>query len=228
MRINLIRHSATVANELGMPCGTVIDYPLSQIGIKIIEDLVRQGIYPKEPGVLYASALSRTVQTLNIIYPGKKIHQTAMLNERSFGEVELYTKEQFEEYNKEYNYGLQGIEEVNIDIQPKGGESTRQVIARAKRDWPILVDEFFDKGYELVTICSHGSFIRDMAYVYGLSEIGQLRGDFFLDNGKGVALDVEKKGDELKMKIVGYIGGEKPQDVLIDYINRYKNKASDN
>ena len=222
MKINIIRHSTTTANEEGLPCGVLVDYSLTSTGAKIIEDLVKQGIYPEDPGVLYASKMSRTVQTLNIIYPGKEVHQTPMLNERGFGEIEFYTKEQYDEYNSKTETGLDGYDEVNIDIQPKGGESTRQVIERAKRDWPKLIDEFYKNGYELVTICSHGAFIRDMAYAFGLSEIGKLRTDCFLDNGKGVTLDVEKNGDDLKMKIVGYIGGEKAKDVVIDYFNRYK------
>ncbi|MBR2577688.1 MAG: histidine phosphatase family protein, partial [Erysipelotrichaceae bacterium] len=75
MKINIIRHSTTLRNEEGLATGPGIDVPLSPKGIRIIEDLKAQGIYPEEPGVLYGSALSRTVETLNIIYPGRAVIQ---------------------------------------------------------------------------------------------------------------------------------------------------------
>ena len=88
MIINLIRHSTTAANELGILSGARIDLPLSPQGIRIIEDLIAQDIYPKDPGVIYASELKRAVETIQLIYPGREVIRRAILNERDFGDLE--------------------------------------------------------------------------------------------------------------------------------------------
>ena len=221
MRINIIRHSITARNEQGLATGPGIDISLSPAGIRMIEDLKAQGIYPEDPGVLYGSALRRTVETLNIIYPGREVIQRAWLNERDHGILEFMDRAEYDEYLKT-QAGLSGMIDDNIDWAPENGESTGQVVERARRDFPKLVDEFIAKGYDLVTICSHGAFIRDMLHAFDVPVFGEIRSDTFLDNGKGVKLDVEKDGDGLTMKVVGLIGGERPEDVLINYMEKYK------
>ena len=223
MIINLIRHSTTITNELGLPSGVSDDQPLSETGVKIIEDLKAQNIYPEEPGELYGSPLKRSYQTLEVIYPGKEVHKSPYLLERNFGILERMSKEEFAEYCKDHfppDNGQESEEEL-ADI-PEGGESTLMVIERTRRDFPKLVDEFIEKGYDLVTICGHGAYIRDMAHAFGLPVMGALRGDAFLDNGKGVTLDVKRTEDGLDMNIIGCIGGETVEDVVIDYMKRYK------
>ncbi len=222
MKIKIIRHSTTLRNEEGLATGPGIDVPLSPTVIKIIEDLKAQGIYPEEPGVLYGSALSRTVETLNIIYPGREVIQRACLNERDHGILEFMNREEYDRYLYEQDF-FKNMRDTDLDWAPEGGESTRQVIERARRDMPKLVDEFIENGYDLVTICGHGAYIRDMFHAFGVPELGEIRSDAFLDNGKGVTLNVEKKGDDdLKMEVVGIIGGKTIKDVQIDYINRYR------
>ena len=221
MRINIIRHSTTKRNEEGLATGPGLDVPLSPRGIKIIKDLKAQGIYPEEPGALYGSALSRTVETLNIIYPGREVTQRACLNERNHGILEFMEKEEYHKWLYEEG-GYEGMSDKDLDWAPPGGESTRQVMERAKRCFPKLVDEFIEKGYDLVTICTHGAFIRDMFCAYNVPVLGEIRADAFLDNGKGVTLEVEKDGDDIRMEVVGAIGGDTVKDVLIDYMSRYK------
>ena len=224
MRINLIRHSTTSANEEGLVSGCRVDRSLSPQGIKIIEDLKAQGIYPEDPGVLYASGMKRAIETIQLIYPGREVHKRPGINERDFGDLEYYTREEALEYNRTHPWMHADSSEADedLDYKPNNGESTREVIERTKREFPKLVDEFIEKGYDLVTICGHGAFFRDMAYAYKLPVLGGLGPDKFLDNGKGVKLEVEKDGDDLDIKIVGFIGGEKAEDVLINYITRYK------
>ena len=221
MRINIIRHSTTLRNEQGLATGQGLDVSLSPTGIRIIEDLKAKGIYPEEPGALYASMYCRTVETLNIIYPGREVTQRACLNERNHGILEYMEKEEYDRWLYEEG-GFEKMSDTDLDWAPEGGESTRQVMERAKRELPVLYDEFVEKGYDLVTICTHGAFLRDMFCAYGVPVLGEIRADAFLDNGKGVILEVDKDGDGLKMEVVGAIGGETVKNVLIDYLNRYK------
>ncbi|MBR0462523.1 MAG: histidine phosphatase family protein [Erysipelotrichaceae bacterium] len=224
MRINLIRHSTTAANEMGIVSGARIDLPLSPQGVKIIEDLKAQGIYPEEPGVIYASELKRAIETIQIIYPSREIHKRAILNERDFGDLEYYTKEQSKEYIKKSFVidPVTGRAREDMDNVPPNGESIRQLNLRARKAFNELYDEFKEKGYELVTICGHGSLFRSFAYEYDLPGLGGLGVDKFLDNGKGFMMDVEKKDGDLDIKVAGFIGGNTAKDVLIDYMKRYE------
>ena len=226
MRIHLIRHSTTAANEMGIVSGARIDLPLSPQGRKIIEDLKAQDIYPKDPGVIYASELKRAIETIQIIYPNREVHKRAILNERDFGDLEYYTKEQSKEQikNSFVTDPITGRTREDIDYIPPNGESVRQLNERARRAFNELYDEFKEKGYELVTICGHGSHFRSFAYDYDLPGLGGLGPDKFLDNGKGFMMEVEKKDGDLDIKVVGFIGGEKASDVLINYLTRYENK----
>lgn len=223
MRINFIRHSTTRANEEGRISGARVDLPLSPKGIKIIEDLKAQGIYPEDPGVIYASALKRAAETIQIIYPGREVHRDAGLNERDFGDLETMSKEDADRYVREHFITDDSEQEEDLNNAPPNGESTRQVADRSKKVFRRLVKEFREKGYETVTICGHGAYLRDFAFAYGLPVLGEIKSDRYLDNGKGFTLEVDDSEDP-KIKVVGYIGGETARDVLIDYVNRYKEK----
>ena len=223
MIINLIRHSTTAANELGILSGARIDLPLSPQGIRIIEDLIAQDIYPEEPGVIYASELKRAVETIKLIYPDREVITRAILNERDFGDLEYLSAEESKEaLNSTFVYNPEtGQMEEDADYVPPNGESIRQLNVRARKTFIELYDEFREKGYELVTICGHGSLFRSFAYEYDLPVLGGLGMDKFLGNGKGFTMEVEKKGDDLDIKVIGYIGGDKAEDVLINYATHY-------
>ncbi|MBR3227335.1 MAG: histidine phosphatase family protein [Erysipelotrichaceae bacterium] len=227
MRINIIRHSTTARNEQGLATGPGIDISLSPAGIRTIEELKARGIYPEEPGALYGSGLIRTVETLKIIYPDREVTQRPCLNERDHGIFEFMDKEEYDRYLLEHP-GVAAKFDSDIDWAPENGESTRQVVERARKGFPELVDEFMAKGYDTVTICSHGAYIRDMLHAFNVPVFGELKSDTYLDNGKGLTLEVEKEGDSLKMKVVGLIGGERAEDVLIDYLKKSRELTSAN
>ncbi len=97
MRIILIRHGLTRANEKHLYCGSS-DLPLSEAGIKGINERAAKGIYPPPDGCeLYTSGLLRAEQTFSLIY-GAAVHKTdERLRELDFGDFELLTYDELKD-----------------------------------------------------------------------------------------------------------------------------------
>ena len=211
MILRFIRHSFTRYNEEGLSSGGSVNSPLSFKGRRLIENLKEEGIYPEDPGVIYCSKLIRTRETLEIIYPDSVIHETALLNERIFGRVELMDREENQRYIKE-NPKFTEIWE-DRDYVPEGGESANMFISRVKRDFNILFDEFLAENYDTVTIGCHGAYYKALSILYGLDPDNGYGDYYFLQNGKGTICEAEKKENGLVLKIAGYIGGNSLNEV---------------
>ena len=210
MIISLIRHSTTLFNEIGMPSGGMVDCPLSEKGIELIKELKEKGIYDKDPGVLYCSSLIRSRQTLNIIYPGEIVYGRKELDEYHFGEMELQENtEKLKEWLTLHPFPTMW---TDYEFKPIGGESINEFIARVRKDFRKLYDEFTDKGYKKVTICGHGAYFKAMYKAFNNPfNLDPL--NYFVYNGMGVTYDVKLINDELIFEPLGFIGGNSITEV---------------
>ena len=215
MILNLIRHSITRYNEDMLCSGALVDSPLSEKGIQLIKDLIAKDIYPRDPGVLYCSELIRTRQTLDLIYPDREKISSPYLKEIVFGEIEYCdTKEKLAEYRKAHPAGPgQGLWQ-DYDYKMIGGESTNEFVARVARDFPKLYAEFEEKGYDKVTIGGHGGYFRALSLIYDIPDRHYEGQGYFFNNGMGRTYEVHREGDTLKFEPLGFIGGDKLEDII--------------
>jgi len=96
MKIHLIRHGKTLANEQKLYCGTT-DLPLSDMGRAELFKLKAMGTYPQNAEVYFTSGLLRTEQTIKLLYGS--VERTALpeLAEFDFGDFEMKSYEQLKD-----------------------------------------------------------------------------------------------------------------------------------
>ncbi|MFH1230119.1 MAG: histidine phosphatase family protein [Planctomycetota bacterium] len=92
MKLILIRHGETDYTRQKRYCGSAINAPLNNVGIKQIQKL-KQLLQKKRVDVVYTSPLIRTIQTTNIIFENRpvRIYKTPLLRESNLGEWEGHT-----------------------------------------------------------------------------------------------------------------------------------------
>lgn len=134
MKLALIRHGATEGNERRLYYGRT-DLPLSEKGIRDLARLRGNGGYPAAARY-YTSGMRRTEQTLELLYG--PVPHTALpeLREMDFGAFEMKSYEQLRD-DPAYRAWISGDNEANIC---PGGESGRQLLARARRGVAELLD----------------------------------------------------------------------------------------
>lgn len=148
MKLALIRHGVTEGNERRLYYGRT-DLPLSEEGIRDLVRLRGNGGYPAAARY-YTSGMRRTEQTLELLYG--PVPHTALpeLREMDFGAFEMKSYEQLRE-DPAYRVWISGDNEANIC---PGGESGRQLLARARRG----VSELLDRGEDAAAVV-HGGVI---------------------------------------------------------------------
>ena len=78
-----IRHGKTKANQLSKYCGST-DLSLSDIGISELKELKKVCNYPKGD-IYFTTAMKRTNETMEIIYPNVKYSIIEGFREYNFG-----------------------------------------------------------------------------------------------------------------------------------------------
>ena len=124
MKITLIRHGMTEANEKHLYCGKT-DIPLSEAGIAQLESLKEEEAYPVSPeGLFVTSGLLRCRQTLEILYGDVESVTEPDLQEMDFGVFEMHSYEELKNRD-DYQAWITGDNEKNVT---PGGESGAQMI----------------------------------------------------------------------------------------------------
>ena len=123
-QILLIRHGRTAANDRHLYCGAT-DLPLSWAGAR---ELVRlRPLTPAPPGCRYiTSGMTRTRQTLRLLFGRVPCEEMPALREMDFGAFEMRGYDELKT-RPDYQKWLAGDNEANI---PPGGESGLQMRAR--------------------------------------------------------------------------------------------------
>ena len=146
MRLYLIRHGKTEANEKHLYCGST-DIPLSETGVQELQkysyDIPRSYRY-------MTSGMLRTEQTLQCLFGNVNHNQDERFRELDFGIFEMKGYEELKD-TEEYQIWITGDNEKNI---PPGGESGQQMKVRVIEGLGQLIKENED-----TVLITHGGVI---------------------------------------------------------------------
>ena len=146
MRLYLIRHGKTAANEQHLYCGST-DLPLSEDGVHKLREKNTEAI----KGVRFiTSGMKRTCQTLELLFGQVPFETDAHFREMDFGIFEMKSYEELKE-QQEYQEWISGNNEENVC---PGGESGNQMKERVLKGLETLLARNED-----VVLVSHGGTI---------------------------------------------------------------------
>lgn len=148
MKLYLVRHGMTRANEQHLYCGST-DLSLSPEGRAALETAKRAGRWPRG-AAYYTSGMKRTEQTLAILYPGVMATAEPGLREIDFGDFEMKSYEMLKE-DPQYLAWISGDNEKNVCPH---GESGAQAQARAKE----ALNAILYRGVDALAV-THGGVI---------------------------------------------------------------------
>lgn len=146
MKLYLIRHGKTQANEQHLYCGST-DIPLSQNGKKELQGKK----YDTVPYCRYiTSGMQRTNETLKLLFGNVEFSVDESFREIDFGIFEMKSYEQLKD-DEQYQQWITGDNESNV---PPKGESGNMVRARVLPAVKKIIAENKD-----TVIITHGGVI---------------------------------------------------------------------
>ena len=146
MKLYLIRHGKTQANEQHLYCGST-DIGLSAKGIEELEK--KHYILPDDCRFI-TSGMKRTVQTLEILFGKRDYTADERFREIDFGVFEMKSYEQLKDC-REYKEWISGDNENNIPPHGESGNMVRERVIPA-------VKEILESSSD-TAIISHGGVI---------------------------------------------------------------------
>ena len=181
MKLYLLRHGKTVANERNEYCGST-DSPLSQAGKEELLQLKEQYDYTVcENTVFYTSGLTRTEETLQLLLGDVPHIPQADFKEMNFGIFEGKTYEELKELPA-YQTWITGDNEANVC---PGGESGNQQTARVCR----AVDRLIDRGENALLVSHGGTTTAIMQHLFPGE--GKNRYQWKPEGGRGYRITIE-------------------------------------
>lgn len=158
MKIYLIRHGETISNKEKRYMG-ITDIPLSEEGKKKILKKVSEDYYPEYANqIIYTSALSRTEQTLKLIYGDVPFIKERGFNESNFGDFENKTYEELKD-NIEYIKWISGDNFSNVC---PNGESYIQMKKRVIESFCKIVNQHKHSDRDIIIILHSGPIVALM------------------------------------------------------------------
>jgi len=122
MKLVLLRHGRTEANEKRLYCGFT-DVPLSARGREELLELKKRAVYPDVSGMLkITSGMRRADETLELLFEVQPDVRISGLREMNFGRFEMHS---YDELKEEADYQA-WILDADGEIPAHGGESARQ------------------------------------------------------------------------------------------------------
>ena len=142
MKIYLIRHGQTEANEKRLYCGST-DLPLSEQGRQELSGIR----YETGSSCFLTSGMKRTNETLMLLFGDVPYEEDHRFREVDFGIFEMHSYDQLKD-TPAYQNWLTGDNEANV---PPGGESGLQMKQRVVRAFGELRED--------TVLISHGGVI---------------------------------------------------------------------
>ena len=154
MRISLIRHGMTEANERRLYCGFT-DLPLSEQGRMNLAILKNSVSYPSAD-VYISSGLSRATETMQILYGQEPDAVIEEFMEMNFGEFEMHSYEELK-HKLEYQNWINDLDntEGSFNVACPSGESRSVFQKRVTAGLSKLLGMRVDS----VAVISHGGVI---------------------------------------------------------------------
>ena len=183
MKITLIRHGMTEANEKHLYCGST-DIPLSEAGKEQLIALRKEGGYPEyHDGIYITSGLKRCRETLEILYGDVGSVTEPDLQEMDFGVFEMHSYEELKT-REDYQDWITGDNEMNVT---PGGESGKIMTERVLKAF----DRIRTKGRNCVIITHGGVIAAVMAYCFPEEEKNRYEWQPGFGKGYEVMIDGE-------------------------------------
>lgn len=154
LKIHLIRHGMTEANEKGQYIG-ITDLELTTDGIIELGALRDTYEYPPV-SLFYVSPLTRCVQTLRILYPDAKAIAVPELAEMNFGEFEGKTAYALQNDSRYTDWAAGRLN------APPGGESTAELTKRVTEGFAAVVRHVMSQGQTEAVVITHGGIIMNL------------------------------------------------------------------
>ncbi len=184
MRLALLRHGLTEANERRLYCGSS-DLPLSEAGAREIRERAARGIYPPPDGFeLYTSGLLRTEQTLSLIYGDRPRRVDVRLRELDFGDFELRSYDELKD-DPAYLRWISGDNEAKRCPNGESGEDLKKRVYAA-------LDDFIKGGADIVAVTHGGVVAAIMERLFPLE--GKNRYEWQPRAGEGFLVDLSGAG----------------------------------
>ena len=195
MRLVLIRHGKTRANEEYLYCGST-DLALSEKGKDELKVLSKNGGYPAGPGFrYYTSGMVRTEETLDALFGPVEHTLLTGLREMDFGDFEMHSYEQLKE-DPVYQAWCGGDNESNIAPGGESGQIMRRRVLEA-------IDGLIRDGHDAVVVSHGGPIAAIMDALF--PEEGKNRFEWQPSNGKGYLIRID--GEERNWSPVPAEGG---------------------
>ncbi len=208
MKLYLIRHGKSIANEMQAYSGTT-DISLTEKGIETLQELKQSEIYPdaKDIDCFYTSCLKRTRQTLKVIYPDVEYKSIKELNEVDFGMYEMKFYKDVQHYKHYLEWHKR--ERFTILDSPEG-ETTAMVLSRINIALYNIFAEMKTHGHNSAAIVIHGAVMAIIMEHFHKFTEGY---DSWLPrNGRGYMIEfadsdianIKSTDDVANIKITGY------------------------
>ncbi len=186
MRLLLIRHGRTEANEKHLYCGST-DLELSDAGRDELEKLKSGSSYPDISRIrILTSGKKRCDETLKLLFGDVPYETDADLSEMDFGVFEMRSYEQMKD-DPQYIEWISGDNESNT---APGGESGELMTARVLRGIGRLMDD----GRDALVVTHGGVIAAVMAHLF--PEENKNRYEWQPSCGCGYEIDTEKHSYE--------------------------------
>ncbi len=141
----LIRHGKTIANELGLYCGST-DLPLSDEGRKKLVELN----YNISSVRFITSGMKRTEETLELLFGNIPHEQNKAFRELNFGRFEMKSYDDLKD-DGDYQRWISGDNELNVAPDGESGaQLKKRVIEAFEALYPLTCD---------TAIVTHGGVI---------------------------------------------------------------------
>lgn len=160
LKVYLIRHGKTEANEKHLYCGKT-DISLSERGKKELYDIKSTVKYP-ECISFFSSGAKRANETLEILYPEKTYSEINEFWEYNFGDFEMKSYDMLKE-NKDY---ISWITDNEGQVLCPNGESKFQYRKRIKKAFIAFLEQCYKENINSAALISHGGTIGTILEVF--------------------------------------------------------------
>ncbi len=182
MKLILIRHGKTEANEKHLYCGSA-DLPLSENGKAELTERKSAVEYPSIEGFrILTSGMRRCEETLGILYGNIPHEMNEAFREMDFGAFEMRSYEEMKN-DPDYIAWINGDNEANIT---PGGESGNLMTMRVIGGLERLIED----GRDTLLVTHGGVIAAIMAYLF--AEEGKNRYEWQPKPGGGYVVDTQK------------------------------------
>lgn len=178
MKVYLIRHGETPGNKVGRYIG-VTDEPLTEEAVHKLENLA----YP-QPGLLFASPLTRCRQTAKLLYPKMEAVLCADLAECNFG---LFENKNWKELSGNPDY--QRWIDSNGTLPFPEGENPMEFRKRCCDAFAAQMEECHRQSAASAAFVVHGGTIMSIMERYARPRKNFY--DWHVKNGQGYEINVE-------------------------------------